>query len=242
MSGSFCMRKFFAGFCLVALTLVTGCSSMSKDIPPAPQNVMPIAQIAKELPPYRIQVGDSLELKMLLNPELEEQVTVRPDGLISTAVAQNVPAFGLTPEELQKDLNDRYTSHLSNPNIAVIVKSFAPTRVYVLGEVNNPGEYISVGPNLTLLQALARAGGVKNTAKTGSVLITRRGSGEKPEVYLADYDEATSGYQPGADVRLAAYDVVFIPRTNIADVYVGYEQYIKQFLNTSVSASYQFGN
>jgi len=215
-------------------TFVSGCQTM-KNLDSAPQRVLPIADIATDLPSYQIQIGDVLSLKLLLNPELEEEVTVRPDGKISTAVAQNIMAYGATPEELQEELNFRYGEHLSDPNVAVIVRSFAPTRFYVLGEVNEPGEYISVGPNLTLLQALAMAGDVKNSADLEEVIILRRGAGNRPKAYRADYDNATSGLMPGSDVRLAAYDVVYVPKTAIADAYVLYEQSIQQFLRPSLN-------
>ncbi|MCB1782663.1 MAG: polysaccharide export protein [Alphaproteobacteria bacterium] len=239
------MYKFFStgrwitGFALLFALLLTACGKdpVVADLPPAPQYVAPVAPVAEKLEPYRMQVGDVLEIKLLLNPELEEQVTVRPDGMISTAVTQNVMAFGRTPEDLQADLNERYKKHLTDPHVAVTVKNFAPTRIYVLGEVNSPGEYISIGPSLTLLQALARAGGLKNSALTRQIMILRRGSADNPEVYSADYDSATSGLQPGADVRLAAYDVVYVPRTAVAENYKNYEQYIQQFIRPALGLS-----
>ena len=218
---------------------LSACSTIS-NIESAPENILPIADLADDLPSYQIQIGDVLSLKLLLNPELEEQVTVRPDGKISTAVAQNVMAYGLTPEELQEELNERYAKHLSDPNVAVIVRSFAPTRFYVLGEVNEPGEYISVGPNLTLLQAIAMAGDIKNSADLKEVIILRRGAGDSPKAYRASYNEATSGLAPEADVRLAAYDVVYVPKTAIADAYVLYQQSIQQFLRPSVGFGFGY--
>lgn len=224
--------------CTVCL-LLSACSTLS-NVESAPENILPIADLADELPPYRIQIGDVLEIKLLLNPELEEEVTVRPDGKISTAVAQNVMAYGVTPEELQDDLNDRYSKHLSDPNVAVIVRSFAPTRFYVLGEVERPGEYISVGPNLTLLQALSMAGDIQNSANTEEIVILRRGAGNEPKAYKADYDKATNGLSPESDVRLAAYDVIFVPKTSIAEAYVLYEQSIQQFLRPSVNLGFSY--
>lgn len=229
----FSRTKFIFTLTMLSL-IISGCSSTA-NVDPAPQNMHPIADIATDLPSYQIQIGDVLSLKLLLNPELEEEVTVRPDGKISTAVAQNVMAYGLTPEELQEELNDQYAEHLSDPSVAVIVRSFAPTRFYVLGEVNSPGEYISVGPNLTLLQALAMAGDIENSADPEEIIILRRGAGDEPKAYRADYDAAKSGLNPAADVRLAAYDVVYVPRTAIADAYVLYEQSIQQFLRPSLN-------
>ncbi len=218
---------------LTALTLL-GCETAST-LNQAPVNKNPIPEIATELPAYRIQVGDVLGIKLLLNPELEEQVTVRPDGKIATAVAQNIIAYGKTPEELQAELNEHYAQHLTEPNLAVIIESFAPTRFYVMGEVNRPGEYISVGPNLTLLQAIAMAGDIKNSADVKDIIILRRGASDQPKAFRADYKTATSGLLPQNDVRLAAYDVVFVPKTPIAEAYVMYEQTIQQFIRPSLN-------
>ena len=96
------------------------------------------------LPPYRLQVGDVLRIRLLLNPELDEDVIVRPDGMISTALVQNLQAYGLTPLELQKSLIKYYKQQLTDPRISVIVQSFAPTRVYVLGEVKAPVSQFAV--------------------------------------------------------------------------------------------------
>ena len=87
---------------------------------------------------------------------------VRPDGHISTTVAGDVTAAGRTMPELDAALRGDYGKDLQNPRISVVVKSFAPTRIYVAGEVNNPGEFINVGPTLTLSQAIARAGGAED--------------------------------------------------------------------------------
>ncbi len=234
-----CLSLKYIAMLSVILMLASGCNTTT-DIQSAPLNVSPIADIADELPPYRIQVGDVLDIKLLLNPELEENVTVRPDGKISTAVAQNVMAYGVTPEELQKTLNTEYEKHLSDPNVAVIVRSFAPTRFYVLGEVARPGEYISVGPNLTLLQALAMAGDIQNSANTEEIIILRRGAGDQPKAYRADYSKATTGLSPESDIRLAAYDVVYVPQTSIAEAYVLYEQAIEQFIRPGVNLGFSY--
>lgn len=231
-------RAGHAAFLLLLVLFLAGCTTVARDMESAPQKIFPIAEMAKELPPYRIQVGDVLEIKMLLNPELQEEIIVRPDGMISTAVAYDVWAFGLTPMELQNVLNERYKAHLSDPRVSVVVRTFAPTRIYVLGEVLNPGEYLSVGPNLTLLQALARAGGIKNSALTDKIVILRRGSGNDAKAYAANYGEAVSGRDPASDVRLAAYDVVYVPRTGVAEVFAVYEQYVQQFLRPGFNVGY----
>ncbi len=82
-----------------------------------------------------IEVGDVLEVRLLLNPELNEEVTVRPDGHISTTAVPDMLAYGRSPVDLADLLRAVYARDLQNPRVSVVVKSFAPTRVYVAGEV-----------------------------------------------------------------------------------------------------------
>jgi len=84
------------------------------------------------------QVGDLLDVRLFLNPELNEEVAVRPDGMISTTLAEDIPAANRTPAEISADLRERYKATLRDPRISVIVHSFAPNRIYVAGEVTNP--------------------------------------------------------------------------------------------------------
>lgn len=228
-------RFLVAGSLLLFVPLVAGCASSAPrtDIPVAAAGEPPISPLADHLEPYRLQVGDTVQVKMLLNPELDEDVQVRPDGMVSTSVAQDVPAYGKTAGQLQQSLTKAYRKYLKNPEMSVVVKSFAPSKIYVMGEVTTPGEMVSVGPNMTLMQALARAGGIKNSGDEKNVLIYRRGASEKPQVYRVDYETLTKGDAAG-DVRLASYDVVFVPRTAVADVYKNYQQSIQQFLPASI--------
>lgn len=215
-----------------------GCSSVV-DLPSARRGEIPIAPAARDLPAYRIQVGDVLEIKFVLNGELNEQVTVRPDGRISTAIVYDVPVYNRTVEEVQRALIEGYKSELKEPRLAVILRSFAPTRVYVAGEVPNPGEFVTVGPPLTVLQAIARAGGLKASAMPEKIVVMRRGAGEQAEMYSVDLRAATERGEAGADVRLAPYDVVWVPKTGVAEVYTAFNQYVQQFLPLSWSFLYQ---
>ncbi len=225
-----------AALVVASAVAIAGCSQVP-NLPPAPLEPAPSSYVAN-LPPYRIQVGDVLEVRLLLNPELNEEVSVRPDGHISTTVVPDAVAYGKTPAELADTLRSIYSRDLQKPRLSVVVKSFAPTRVYVGGEVNTPGEFITVGPTLTLSQALARAGGTKLSSDDYSVYIIRRGPDDKPEFLSTHWKALRTGHDPMADVRLAPYDVVFVPRSTIAEVYTWYNQYIGQFANPSFGFSY----
>jgi polysaccharide export outer membrane protein len=120
----------------------------------------------------------------------------------------------------------------------VVVRSFAPTRIYVGGQVTNPGEFITVGPTLTLSQAIARAGGTKLDSDDSDVFIIRRGPEDRPEFLKVRYRAIQHGTDPSADVRLAPYDVVYVPKLGVAEFYKWYNQYFQQFVNPSFGFSY----
>jgi len=216
-----------------ALPLLLGaCAS----VPPAPER--PASVVPPDPQPYRLQVGDVLDIKLQLNPELNDEVVIRPDGRISTVLAEGVRAAGRTPEELAADLRQVYGQELRDPRLAVVVKSFMPTRVYVAGEVASPGEFQTMGPDLTLAQAVARAGGLRVSADAEDILILRRGADDRPLVFRADYRRATTGTNPAADIRLAPYDVVFVPRSHVSEAYVWFNQHFQQFLPVTWGFSY----
>ncbi len=104
--------------------------------------------------------------------------------------------------------------------------------------MNNPGEFITVGPTLTLSQAIARAGGHKVRGDTGSVFIIRRGPNDVPQFLATHYSAVIHGHDPLSDVRLAPYDVVYVPKTGIAEVFDFFNQYVQEFVPISWGFSY----
>lgn len=231
------LRTLRGTLTLSAAAILAACTSTS-NMPLAPPVPVENISYVSNLPPYRIQVGDVLEVRLMLNPELNEEVTVRPDGHISTTVAPDERAAGRTVAELDAALRQDYSKDLRNPRISVIVKSFSPTRIYVAGEVNDPGEFINVGPTLTLSQAIARAGGHKISGDTQAVFIIRRGPNDVPIFLRTEYSSVIHGENALADVRLAPYDVVYVPKTGIAEVFKFFNQYVQQFVPVSWGFSY----
>lgn len=231
-------RILFACTILAGSTVLTGCAQTESNIPAIPEVPTPVSGGPNSLPPYRVQVGDLLDVKLFLNPELNEEVVVRPDGLISTTLAQDIQAYNKTPAQISDELRTSYRSTLTNPQISVIVHTFAPNRVYVAGEVNSPGEFVTQGPNLTVSQAIARAGGVRLSAAQGGVFVIRRGENDQPEVFRVNYLDVISGKNPVGDVRLAQYDVVYVPRTGIYEAWTFWNQFAQQFIPMNWGFSY----
>jgi protein involved in polysaccharide export with SLBB domain len=177
-------------------------------------------------PEYRLNPGDIIDVKFFYNPELNETIMVRPDGRISLQLANEVMAAGLTPEELRKALGVRYAKEINRPEISVIVRSFSMQRVYVDGEVFRPGMLPLAGP-VTIHQAITAAGGFRETARRTDVIVIRQIQG-KPVPLKVNMEEVLKNEDPSQDVLLAPFDIVYVPRSNIAEVNKFVDLYIRR--------------
>jgi protein involved in polysaccharide export with SLBB domain len=184
-------------------------------------------------------VGDQLDIKFFYNPELNEQVIVRPDGCISLQLVQKVKAVGLTPEELAEFLTEKYAAELKQPEITVIVRSFGAQKVYVDGEVAKPGMLSLLG-FMTVLQAISQAGGLKETARMSEVIIIRHGSDSQPFAFPVNVRKVIDGTDIRQDIPLKPFDIVYVPRSPIVNINVWVDQYIRKNIPFYTSFGYNF--
>ena len=180
-------------------------------------------------PEYRIQVGDRLEVKFFYSPELNEQVIVRPDGRISLQLIPEIEVANLTLAMLAKQLTERYAADLNQPQVTVMVREFGTQRVFVDGEVGTPG-MVPIFGQMTALQAISQAGGLKETARSSEVLVIRRGTGDVPVAFRVDLKQVREGRNLAQDIALAPLDVIYVPRSRIANVNLFVDQYIRKVL------------
>lgn len=176
---------------------------------------------------YRIRPGDRLGIEFFYNPGLNDEVVVRPDGRISLQLAHEVTAAGLSPAELTDKLTRIYTPLLAKADITVTVRSFGGQVIYVDGEVNRPGMLNLISPT-SVLQSLSEAGGVKDTAERRQILIIRRGAGNRPFVLSVNIEKILDGTETGQDIGLLPYDIVYVPRSSIANVNLWVDQYLRK--------------
>ena len=162
---------------------------------------------------YRLFPGDKLRVIYPTDATLDQNVSIRSDGMISLPYAGEVRAAGRKPEELQAELNKLSSEVLKEPNITVMVVEEAGRKFFIGGEVGRPGAY-SLRPNQTLIQALHEAGGLRVTSEATQVLVLRYHDGFKPEVLTASVEHILAGVE--ADVRLDPYDVIHAPPSRIA--------------------------
>lgn len=140
-------------------------------------------------PDYRLVAGDKLRIEVYKDPQLSQSLEIRPDGKITLPLIGDVPAAGATPRELASTLTDRLREYVTTPVVTVIVAEAMPAMVYVMGEVNSPGAQPLREP-ITVIQALAVAGGFKDFANPKKIRILRKGPGGAIRTIQYNYREA----------------------------------------------------
>lgn len=221
------ISAFVGLLCLLSLWLAgAGCGGKQIDIPSA--EAVPALQ-AHAPSEYVLRAGDELEIKFFLNPELNERVTIRPDGKLSLQLVEEIDAAGLTPAQLDALLTQRYARELREPEVAVIVRSFASQKVYVGGQVGAPG-MLDLTAAMTPLEAVFKAGGFKDEAQPAETLLIRRGPDRQPVVAKIDLATLLANGQGAANLLLRPADIIYVPKSPIAKANQFVRQYIEQLL------------
>jgi protein involved in polysaccharide export with SLBB domain len=169
---------------------------------------------AERNPRYRICRDDVLSFSFSLSPELNERVTVQPDGFISLQGAGDLHVEGLTVRELIEAVKKAYTGMLHDPIIDVDLVDFQKAFFTVFGEVGKPGQY-NLRNDTTITQAIAVAGGFTPTAKT-QVFLYRAVSANWAEVRELKLKDILSGKKISEDAHLRPGDMIFVPEKFIA--------------------------
>lgn len=160
---------------------------------------------------YRIGPGDVLAVEIWKEPESSTPgVLVRPDGRVSLSMIGELIIAGMSTVELEHALVEKYKEFIHDVRLTVIVKEIHSQKVYVMGEVKKPGA-IQLQASMTILQALAEAGGFTDYAKRKKIIILHAGRLEKTaEVF--NYEELERGQGRLGNVMLAPGDTVVVPR------------------------------
>ena len=160
---------------------------------------------------YHLGLGDKLRIEVYKDAQLSQSVQIRPDGKITLPLLGDLDANGRTPLELRDLITQQLKDYMTNPVVTVIVVETKAPVAYVMGEVYRPGAVTLGDEQLTVLQALALAGGLKDFADTKNIHILRRAdkAGKKTEQTISfNYKEALKGSTP---VYLSPGDTVVVP-------------------------------
>jgi polysaccharide biosynthesis/export protein len=164
--------------------------------------------VPAQSPEYRMGAGDKLRIEVYKDPQLSQSVQVRPDGKITLPLIGDVEAAGVTPIELRDTISKSLKEYITSPTVTVIVVEATPATAYVMGEVNHPGAVILQAP-LTIMQALALAGGLKDFADAKNIRIIRKGPAGMVETIAFNYKSAMKS--AGTPIYLRAGDTVIVP-------------------------------
>jgi polysaccharide export outer membrane protein len=158
---------------------------------------------------YTVKPGDSLSISVWKEPDLQGEVLVTPDGAFAFPLVGQVDAKGKTVTELQKTITEQLTRFISDPVVTVSVRDIKGNKVFVIGQVNKPGEFI-VNPSVDVMQALSMAGGTTAFASLNDIIILRRSAG-KQEAMRFNYSDVARGRDLQQNIELRSGDIVVVP-------------------------------
>ncbi len=158
-------------------------------------------------PGYRVGVEDDLAIAVWHEPELSQAVTVRPDGMITLPLLNDVKVANLTTEEVQALLIEKLKPFVNDPQVTVSIKAVKSRKVFLVGNVAKQGMYYLNG-RMTVLELLSEAGGLGPFAKSKSIYVLRKDAGKEVRLPF-NYKKAVSG--KGDNPELMPGDMVVVP-------------------------------
>lgn len=158
---------------------------------------------------YKVLPGDILEVSVWREEDLQREVLVRPDGAFSFPLCGDISANNKTVVELQQELSRQLSRYISDPVVTVSVSKILGNKIYVIGQVKQPGDFV-VNPLVDVLQALSMAGGGTPFAKLNDIKILRRTNGAQRAIAFR-YDDVSNGKNLDQNIVLQSGDVVIVP-------------------------------
>jgi polysaccharide export outer membrane protein len=160
-------------------------------------------------PGYRLGPEDVMLISVWKDEQLTREVVVRPDGMFSFPLVGDVAAEDRAVDEIRADLVKRLTKYIPNANVSVAVTKVLSYKIYVVGRVNKPGEYL-IGHYTDVLQALSLAGGLTPFAAENDIKVIRRVNGQQ-QVFAFRYGDVRKGNELEQNILLQRGDVVMVP-------------------------------
>jgi polysaccharide biosynthesis/export protein len=173
---------------------------------PAPLVVVPPVPAP---PGYVIGPDDVLQVLYWREKDVSAEVVVRPDGMISLPLLNDVKAAGLTPEQLRDAVNEAAKKFFEDPNVTINIKAINSRKVFITGSVAKPGPYALSAPT-TVLQLISMAGGLTEFAKQKDIAIMRTENGKQLR-FPFNYKDVAKGKNLRQNIELKPGDTVIVP-------------------------------
>ncbi|MDA8095077.1 MAG: polysaccharide biosynthesis/export family protein [Betaproteobacteria bacterium] len=191
---------------LFALLLPLFVSHPASAFPAAPSGTAPKVRAPAG---YLLAPGDVLDISVWGEKDLPQEVVVRPDGGISYPLAGDMRAAGKSVAQLETEITRRLKKYIPAAVVTVMVDKVEGNSIYVIGQVNKPGEFVT-GGYVTVLQALSMAGGLTPYAADNDIKVIRQ-DGRQSRVFSFHYADMEKGNDLAQDIQLEPGDVVVVP-------------------------------
>jgi len=159
---------------------------------------------------YLVKPGDTLEISVWKEEDLLQTVIVRPDGGFSFPLAGDVQAAGKTVDMIREELARKLSRYIPDLVATVMVTAFDGNKIYVIGQVQNPGAFV-MNPRIDVMQALSLAGGTTAFAELNDIKILRRRPNGAQSVLTFRYNDVARGRNLEQNTLLQSGDVVVVP-------------------------------
>jgi polysaccharide biosynthesis/export protein len=219
---------------LVATLLLAGSSAVCySQLAPLSQPTSPAAkapeaasapQLSERNPRYVLRPGDVLDVNFELSPELNQEVSIQPDGFVTLKQIGDMHISGKSVPEFRESLKQEYSRFLHDPMITVLLKDFEKPYFTAGGMVGHPGKY-EIRGDVTLVEALQQAGGLTSESKHSQVLLFRRVSQDWLQAKVIDVKKMIKEKNLAEDLHLQPGDMIFVPQNRISK--------IRQFIPTA---------
>lgn len=166
---------------------------------------------------YILRPDDTFDVSFEFNPELNQTVTVQPDGFVTMKPVGDLHVGGLTVPQLTETLQKQFAKIVYRPSITIVLKDFEKPYFVADGQVARPGKYDLRG-DTTVTQAIAMAGGFLSSAKHSQVVLFRRASDEWVEAKLIDVKKMENKRNLSEDLHLQPGDMLFVPKNKYSKI------------------------
>jgi polysaccharide export outer membrane protein len=177
----------------------------------------PLAYAGREVdhrPRYTLRAGDVLELQYRYTPELNQTVTVLPDGYVNLNLLGDVKVSDLTLAQVHDLIIRKAQARLNDPELNLVLKEFQPLYVVVAGEVVKPGK-IDLREKTTAMQAILLAGGFSESARPRQIILFRKINADTAEVRVLNLGKLQKTVDLERDIQLEAGDMLLVPRDRV---------------------------
>jgi protein involved in polysaccharide export with SLBB domain len=220
----------------IALLFIVGCSNPVAHLP----EINPEQLVGKPSKPpayeasYKLAPYDMITVRFTYHPEQDPKtpISIRPDGHISLDGVGPIRAAGLTPDELSKEIVTKSSKRLKNPEVVVTVSQFAPRKIYVGGQVKQPG-IVQFQGEMTPIQAIFDRGGFTSEAQVDSVILIRNAGGPDPIIGRINVNQGLEQGMP-EKITLLTNDVLYVPMSGIGRADLWVKQHLRDIIPSEI--------